>query len=108
MKFDFGSLDRDIEADWPVRVSVPQDGGKAQEEVFLVRFRVTSDADLISLGMGVEAAKKSLRKCIVGLAQSEGRELTDELLTKMLDRAYIRTALVTAYSEFSLGIEAKN
>lgn len=108
MKFNFESLDSEIEFDWPVRVSVPLDGGKVQEQTFSIRFRLASDEALEALGSGVEGAKASLRHVIVGFGKAEEAQLTEELLEKMLDRAYVRSALNTAYGEFALGIAAKN
>ena len=108
MKFDFGSLEKDIEADWPVRVQVPQDDGKVLEQTLSLRFRLHGDAELVSLGMGLEAVKAALRKCVVGFGRSEEQAFTPELFDQMMNRAYVRTAIVQAYGEFALGIPAKN
>lgn len=108
MKFDFEALDRQIEHDWPVRVSVPLNGGKVEVQEFSIRFRLVSDEELEALGQGVEGAKASLRAVIVGFGKDETADLTEALLEKMLDRAYVRSALNTAYGEFALGIAAKN
>lgn len=108
MKFDFEALDHQIEADWPVKVSVPQDGGKVKVQEFSIRFRLLPDEELESLGNGVEAAKASLRLVIVGFGKGQDGELTEPLLEKMLSRAYVRSGLNTAYGEFALGIAPKN
>jgi hypothetical protein len=108
MKFDFGSLDSAFEADWPVTVQVPLDGGKSEEQTFQVRFRLVDDEELAQLGDGVEAQKKALRKVVVGFGKGEAETFSAETLEKMLARAYVRSGLNRAYGQFVLGIPAKN
>lgn len=108
MKFDFERLEHEIEADWPVRCNVPQDGGKVQEEIFQVRFRLHPDTELVHMGLGLTAQKESLRKCVVGFGKEETQVFTPELFDRMLNQAFIRYALISAYGDFALGIAAKN
>lgn len=108
MKFDYGSLDAPFEADWPVTVQVPQDGGESQEQKLVVRFRLVDDAELEALGEGVAAQKAALRQVVVGFGKSEEQAFSAELLERMLARAYVRNGLNKAYGQFVLGIPAKN
>jgi len=108
MKFDFGSLAKPFEADWPVTVSVPQPGGRVQEQILKMRFRLVPEAELEAMGEGVEPAKTALRRVIVGFGQGETEAFTPELLELLLDRPYVRLALNKGYGEFALGIAAKN
>ncbi|MFN3582617.1 hypothetical protein [Phenylobacterium sp.] len=43
-KFNFKRLEEPFEADWPVKVNVPEDGGKTTVEEFMARFRIVRDA----------------------------------------------------------------
>lgn len=106
-KFDFGSLEQPFEANWPVRVPVPQDGGTVEAQEFIARFRLlTADEE--------EAAKQSedpdaFHKAFwVGLGGEDKDEFTPELVARMLARPYIRRALMTAYFECVSGSPAKN
>jgi hypothetical protein len=108
MKFDFATLESEIEADWPVEISVPTDGGGVSKQTLTVRFRMISDDALSALGDGLKGAKASLRRVIVGFGHDEPTPFSAELLEKMLDRAYVRQALTMGYGQFALGIEAKN
>ena len=107
VKFDFGTLDAPFEADWPVTVSVPQDGGKTQEQVFTARFRLLGQAEL-------EKAQESdntdgfVEAFFVGLGEAEARELTPELRAKIVGRPFVRVALLKAFRDFQTGIAAKN
>jgi hypothetical protein len=108
MKFDFATLASEIEADWPVTVGVPLDGGKADEQTFTVRFRLVGEQELLDFGEGLDQSKAALRRVIVGLGRSEGKELTPELLEQLLAAPYVRVALNKAYGQFALGMPAKN
>lgn len=109
MKFDFASLqEKAFENDWPVNVQVPQEGGKTQEQTFMVRFRFVPEEELQALGDGVEGAKASLREVVAGFGKGEEEEFSEELFELMLTRPYVRLALNKAYGEFVLGVAAKN
>lgn len=107
MKFDFASLDAPYEADWPVNIPVPQDGGKIQKQKVILRFRTVPDGDLIEMGQGAEAAKAGLRAVVVGFGKAEEQTFSPALLDLMLERAYVRLALIAAYGEFALGQAAE-
>ena len=108
MKFDFASLNSEIECDWPVKVSVPQDGGWTLQQEFAVRFRLIDDEELAANGAGLKGTKESLRKVLVGFAKSETAEWSDKLREQLLAKSYVRVALSQAYFEFASGIAAKN
>ena len=103
MKFEFAKLDAAIEADWPVKISVPQDGGGVEVQNLTVRFLMVDEAELSKLGDGLEGSKASLRKVVVGFGRDETTPFTSELLDKMLTRPFVRLALNNAYRDFCLG-----
>lgn len=107
-KFDFGSLDRPFEADWPVKVNVPQDGGTVAEETFTVRFRVLTDDEMTAVEKHKEPSKELIRQAAIGFAQDAGAEFSPALLEQMLSRGFVRLALNRAYGEFAMGSAAKN
>lgn len=107
-KFDFGSVGRPFEADWPVKVSVPQDGGGVSEETFTARFRLLDDAEMATVEAHKEPAKELIRKALVGFGKDAGAEFSPELLEQMLARGFVRIAFNRAYGEFSMGVAAKN
>lgn len=109
MKFDFAALDSAIEADWPVTVPVPQDGGTVINQTLTVRFKMVSETDLAAMGDGIEGSKASLRAVIIGFGKGEDTPFSPELLDKMLAQPYVRLALNNAYRDFALGqVAAKN
>jgi hypothetical protein len=106
-KFDFGSLDAPFEADWPVTVNVPKDGGETEPQTFMARLRLLTQEEL-------DAAKESegtdgyIASFFVGFGQGETTSFSPELLAKMIRRPYVRVALMQAFRGFQLGIAAKN
>ena len=104
MKFNFAALDAPIEADWPVTIKVPQDGGKTLEQYLTVRFRMGSEVELAKLGDGVEGSIASIRAVVVGFGKNEETPFTPELLEKMLAAPYVRLGLLNGYREFALGL----
>lgn len=113
VKFDFKTLGQPFEADWPVRVNVPQDGGGVQVEEFTARFRILTkeDFEVIAQGAAPRLIKgdpdgyNTWRMCLVGL---KDEELTSELMEAMMAAPYARQAIITAYQQFSQGIAVKN
>lgn len=109
LEFDFDALDTQIEADWPVEVSVPKDGGKTEIQKLNVRYRLLSDAELEAVNApGKDSAREAMRLAIVGFGKDTKREFTPAALEKMLSKGYVRLALNRAYGGFSMGIPAKN
>jgi hypothetical protein len=108
-KFDFGSLDQPFEADWPVTVSEPRDGGKFVESMFTARLRqIPHDEAMAAINAEGFDALTLPRLYFVGLAPSEGFQLTDDQKEQMLGRAHVRNALDKAYQSFNTGVAAKN
>lgn len=107
-KFDFGSVEKAFEADWPVAASVPQDGGQVEEQTFTVRFKLLTDEEFDAVNAHKEPAKELIRRSVVGFGKEESSPFSTELLEKMLARGYLRIALNKAYGNFSMGIAAKN
>jgi len=103
MKFDFAALDAAIEADWPVTINVPQEGGEVQQQKLTVRFRMVDEVEMQKLGDGLNGNKASLRACVIGFGKGEETPFSAELFDKMLTKPYVRLALSNAYREFCLG-----
>lgn len=110
VKFNFKTLDQPIEADWPVTVRVPVDGGGVQEQTFEVRFRALTKAQEAELDAMAEAdrPKAKLRMAVVGLGKAEDTMFTAELLEEMLASSHVFMGLLGAYTGFVLGRPAKN
>lgn len=115
VKFDFKRLGQRFEADWPVSVNVPQDGGETEAQEFTARFALLTkedfelipnkDGDVSGLLKGDPDGHNTWRRCLVGV---KGEELTPELVEGLLAAPYVRSAIVTAYQQFSQGIAVKN
>lgn len=106
-KFDFGSLGRPFEANWPVRVPVPQDGGVVETQEFLARFRLLSEEEMEAVKASEDPDAFQMAFWI-GLAGEDKDEFTPELVKAALGRIYVRQALLKAYYDFAAGIPAKN
>lgn len=107
-KFNFKRLGETFEADWPVVVSVPQDGGTVTKEEFMARFRLITDADLAEITKDDKDGKALYRAFWVGFGKGTDEEFTPELMEHVLSANYARGALFTAYQLFAQGIAAKN
>lgn len=108
VKFDFGRLDQPFEADWPVTVSVPQDGGLVAEETFIARFRLFRSGAATDIVQTDPDGRELWRRFWVGFGAGEETEFTPELFAAMVDTPYVRSALLKAYQGFANGIAAKN
>jgi len=107
-KFNFGRLDQTFEADWPVAVPVPQDGGTIKTEEFMARFRLLAERDLPSVIKSDTDGREVFRRFFVGFGKDTDRELTEELFNQLVDTTYVRDAISRAYRNFAQGIAAKN
>lgn len=105
IKFDFKTLEQPFEADWPVTVMVPQDGGIVQEQVFDVRFRTLTPAELEEVDGSDQPAENKIRKALVDV---KGEDFTAELVETLIARHYIFVGLLRAHTSFVLGQPAKN
>lgn len=106
-KFNFGGLDKPFEADWPVSIPVPQDGGTVELQTIMARFRLLSPAEL-------EAVKETrdddafLKAFWIGFGKGEDEPFTEGTVNKMLGFQFIRQAFLTAYFAFASGSPVKN
>lgn len=107
VKFKFESLEQPFEADWPVRVMTPQDGGGFVEETFMARFRYLEADELKASSEANEDGPTFMARYFVGLGKGEG-ELTEALRQRMWARAYVREAVALAWQEFQRGALPKN
>lgn len=132
-KFNFKRLDEPFEADWPVKVSVPQDGGKTIIEQFAARFRIdrgeatavpeelpsAPEAEEVVEGEEkLEAFRRQIRETSIrewrrwfvgfGAPTKDDTDLTDEVLWNMITTPYVRVAIQAAYKDFAEGVAAKN
>lgn len=108
VKFDFASLDNPFEADWPVRVPVPMDDGKVEEQVFSARFRLLRGPEQEAAVKEDKDGNELLRRFFVGFGKTEARQLTPELFLQMVTTPYVRNALLGAWTKFCAGIPEKN
>lgn len=110
-KFDFKTLETGFEADWPVKVNRPKDGGQVEVREFDARFRsptpaITAEAEAIE-DIGARL-KFTLKSCMIGLGKSETEALTPELFEALWADTAAMRALVVAFGEFRTGSPAKN
>lgn len=106
-KFDFASLDQPFEADWPVTVNVPQDGGTVIAQEFMARFRLLDQAALDAVKASADGDAFP-RAFWIGFGSGEDTVFTPELFHAVMQRQYTRAGLVAAYYEFVTGSPAKN
>lgn len=102
---------------WPVIISKPQDGGKVQTHEINVDYLMLPQDELSEL---IESSKENngytdidicrrVVKGINGIADEQGKgiEYSPELLERLIQRPYIRTALVSTYFDAVAGRKAK-
>jgi hypothetical protein len=105
-KFDFNTLKTGLEADWPVTVGVPQDGGTVAKQEFTARFKtLTKDEDKAAQEDGDPDAW--INAFWLGAGKTEA-PIDAETRKLMLERSYVRQGIVAAYIQFSQGVAAKN
>jgi hypothetical protein len=116
MDFDFKTLGKPFEADWPVTISVAQDGGKAQEQTFQARFRLLPRLRLQEIlaqpspsdpNVPADQIGQFLTEATVSVGGLAGAENTTAI-AEVLRWPHSTQALHRAYNEFSLGVAAKN
>ncbi len=96
---------------WPVQVSIPQDGGGIRRYQFTGHFKVLLQAELEQV---VEDDERFIAAMLVGW----GDDLCDEnqapipysdvVREKLAAISYIKHAIITAYWQLSAGRTAKN
>lgn len=116
--FKLEDNDETVIKNWPVIISIPQDGGMVQKHEVSVDFLLLPQDQLTEL---MEASRESeggsvdadiLRrvvKRVTGVADADGKALdyTPELLERLIKKAFVRTAMVSTYFEASCGKKAK-
>jgi hypothetical protein len=111
-KFDFASLERPFEADWPVTVQEPKDGGYTTPKELSVRFRTLTDVDKDAIAAlkaaGGDGAREELRLAIVGFGKDETVEWSDDMFELLMGRSYVAMALFRAKAQFEMGSAVKN
>lgn len=103
--------------DWPVVISVPQDGGAvAKHEIradFLLLPQDEIDAQMeLSRESDGYVDRDILRRVVKrlsGVADAEGKALdyTPDLLEKMIKKPFVRNAMISTYFEAAAGKKAK-
>lgn len=111
IKFDFKTLTTGFEADWPVQVGVPADGGKIVTQEFMARFR-TPSPDQIKEADAIENPSAQLKFIIqtgfISLGAGETDTLTPELFEQMWASSNVQLALMRAFGTFRTASPAKN
>lgn len=96
--------------EWPAMISVPQPGGSVREHQVSIEFEDISqtEVDAIYSGGGVDA--DLLRRVVVGWKPGQFKDEADndivfsaETLGVLIDVAYVRAALVTAWLQLHNG-----
>lgn len=106
-KFNYKRLGEAFEADWPVEVSVPQDGGKASVETFMARFRMINQERMKEIVEDPDP-NAMLRAAFVGFGKGEEEDFSEEIFAAMVGDPPTRAGLLSAYTKFSQGIAVKN
>lgn len=110
-KFDFKTLETGFEADWPVVVSAPLDGGTFQDQTFTARFKTPTRSELAEIAAIADwqpRLKRALQIGLVGLGKDEGETLTPALFEDLWAMQNVQLALIRAYGAFQSGAPAKN
>ncbi|MNU42678.1 hypothetical protein D3C71_314430 [compost metagenome] len=111
IKFDFKTLETGFEADWPVQVAVPVDGGKVEQREFMARFRTPTPAE-IEAADKIEDQTDKLKLIVqtgfIGLGAGETDTLTPAMFEQMWTSSNVQLALIRAYGTFRTASPAKN
>jgi hypothetical protein len=98
------------EVTWPVRISIPQDGGKVQNQDFDAKFEIISQAehdDVLKGGGDMLARVWTGAQRLVGEDGKSPVEFSEEIKAELLDVSYFRTGLASAYYEAFYGRKAE-
>lgn len=108
VKFKFESLGQPFEADWPVLVPVPQDGGKVTEEEFLVRWKRVMPDRVKELLAGPDGWPAVIREALVKV-YDEGKDVqTPALVDQLLADPRVELALMKSLGSFGSASPVKN
>lgn len=109
--------DETLIRNWPVIISVPQDGGGVRQHeidvdyVLLPQEQYDSAIETAREGSGnsdIDILKRVVRR-VGQIADADGNALdyTPELLDRLLSKTYVRVALINAYWDANAGKKAK-
>lgn len=111
IKFDFKTLETGFEADWPVQVGVPVDGGKIETREFMARFRTPKKAETEAAEKIEDQAEKLkfiVKTGFIGLGAGETDTLTPDMFEQMWASSNVQVALIRAFGTFRTASPAKN
>ncbi len=96
--------------EWPVLVSVPQPGGKVREHEVQVEFEDIPQTEVDALYSGGGVDTDLMKRVVKGWRPGQFKDeadadivFSDESLAMLLEIAYVRTALVTAWLQLHNG-----
>lgn len=101
---------------WPVIISVPQDGGTVQQHQITADFLLLPHTELDEMAAALEGDGRldveMLRRVVkrVGNVSDANGAVLDsspELIERLLKKAYVRAALIKTYHEAASGQKAK-
>ncbi|HVY34998.1 MAG TPA: hypothetical protein VG960_11330 [Caulobacteraceae bacterium] len=107
-KFKFESLGQPFEADWPVLVPTPVDGGKTVDEEFMVRWRRLPADQAQVIEAGPDGAREVIRQSLVKVYDDEKDVMTPELVEQLLGETRVRLAFFRSLNSFAMGAAVKN
>jgi hypothetical protein len=99
--------------EWPVTVSIPQDGGKVMKATFTAHFEILDQARIDDIVFGRDPEQSDLLDAALigwrGVTDETGNELpfTPENKRALLDITYVRTALLAAHAQLHRGEAAR-
>ena len=96
---------------WPVKVNVPQDNGVVKKQTFHALFQLLPQKDAAALiDEGDEAFLMAITKGLEGVQDENGDEAvySAELVERLVNISYVKTAMIGAYFEMLAGVGRKN
>ncbi|MCK5296138.1 MAG: hypothetical protein KAJ75_04545, partial [Alphaproteobacteria bacterium] len=102
----------EFEVKWPVKVTVPVDGGRHHEQTFTAKFKILDHDKIESLDIAA-IDDELLKESVVGfegITDADGLEVpySDENKALILNIVFVRLALMQAYSEAVIKHKRKN
>lgn len=115
--FQLDDNEQTLVRNWPVIINVPQDGGTTRKREITADYlllpqdeqdELLSQAQSDDGKVDAEILRRVV-KGIGGVADAEGKpiEYSPELLERLMQKAYIRLALINTYLEATAGQKAK-
>lgn len=109
----FQLADENTLFDYPVTVKVPAPGGAVEEQTFTAKFRLLPADELRRMTDDGGSNRDFLKRVLggwEGIADHKGKALpyNDANLDRLGDINYFAVAVGRAYSDFAMGLPAKN